>query len=217
MRLPTSFPLLHFFIPLFCFPILSAADTTSATPPLYTTHLFSLRPSPNPSPNDALPLATLFYNPQHPHLSRIESFTPPPNTTDLTSILVFPPSDGENPKRRKGDKYTSSLTATRGFHAPYTGRFSIHVSLSGEVLGAWYRSFTPDTPSSSSGNNGNDKGHHGHGDFDMTIQQQAPRVFLDKTSNKGAAAGQGALSQGQAGQGDEGEGGEVQEKTFFQK
>ncbi|KAL9128351.1 MAG: hypothetical protein Q9217_002955 [Psora testacea] len=202
---------------------LTAADTTESSPPLYTSHLYSLPPSPNPSPYDAQPLATLTYNPQYPHLSRLESFTPPPNTTDLTSILVFPPSDNnESESEGKGEKYISSSTATRGFHAPYKGRFSLHVSLTGQVLGVSYPSFEPSAAITTTSKNGKgnkgakNKDDNARGEFDLVLQKNAPGVFLEKANSKAAAAGgrsQGAGVKIEDGGGEETEG----EKTFFQK
>jgi len=139
--------------------------TTTAQPPLKTATLHHLSPTPKP-------LATLSFSPQHPHLSKLESFTPPPNSTSLTRIGV--------PLGSKS--YRTTLTATSSFHAPYVGRFRITVTPEGEVLGASFHA---------SLRNGEKEAGVGEerGDFDMLVVEKGPEIVGLEPEKKAGVQG----------------------------
>ena len=115
-----------------------------------------------------------------------------------------------------GERYRSSVTATRGFHAPYTGRFRVVLDTRGEVVAASWRARLSKGSAAAAAAVGKRKGESGdrRGDFDIVATKLAPRVAFDKPAKgKGAATG---ASPGAGAAGAEGEGEEV-EKTMLQK
>ncbi|KAK0508641.1 hypothetical protein JMJ35_008917 [Cladonia borealis] len=195
---PLSF-LLSLLIPL---PALTA---TSPPPPLQTLTLHHLPSNPTSTP---LPLAILTYHPHHPHLSHLQSFTPPPNTTTsssdaITQVALYRPQTNH---------LTSSAVATYAFHPPYKGRFRILVDpITGEAVAASYHAWLPKS-SSVVEKAKNNKQPGGKGDFDIqTIKSPPPIVFDKPAKAKGKAGATGA------GAGAVEPEGEPEEKTFLQK
>jgi len=195
---------------------LSSAASSPPTPPsLYTATLHALPSSPTPS--SPKPLAVLAYHPLHPHLSKLESFTPPKNTSDPEAIMqvaIYMP-DGDAKSVKEG-RVRTSATATNGFCAPYKGRFRITVNNEGDVVGASWHAYLPTTSATKSASNGKGKTTEAtitRGDFDINTVKPAPGVVFDApTKGKGLAAAAGAALGG----GTEGEE-EPADKTFLQK
>ncbi|KAG8530102.1 uncharacterized protein KY384_005584 [Bacidia gigantensis] len=199
------------YITLLLLSLLPSTLQTTPPSPQQTASIFTHTPN---NPPSFSPLATLTYNPFDPSTARTLSLTPPKNTTDLTSIAVFSPPHTSKPSAK--GTFRSSVTATRGFHAPYKGRFTVVVSVDGdEVLGVSWRSW----PSKEGGKGkGSDKGKgkgkggkgevEGRGDFDIVVQARAPVPVLDSKGGKGQVKATGA-------EGEEGE--EKDERSFIQK
>lgn len=210
------------FVSLLTLIPISSAATSGAPPSLFKATLHALPSSPIPS--SPKPLAVLAYHPLHPHVSRLESFTPPANTTDtaaLTQVAIYMPH-GSKDAITAGHLRTSA-TATNSFHTPYKGRFRITVNAEGEVLSASWHAYLPKNAATKGVLNGKGKDSEiasGRGDFDIMTVKPAPGVVFDvPTKGKSAVAGIGAAlgigeQTGQTGQ--EGEE-EVVEKTFLQK
>ena len=177
---------LPFFLALLP-PSFSATTISPADKPaLQTITLHHLSSS-----HSAKTLATLAFFPSDPSLSKVQSFTPPHNSTYLTRIAipVSPSSSSKN------NDYRTTLTSTSSFHAPYTGRFRILITQEGEVLGAsWHAS-----PSSSN----KPTLREGQGDFDIVLVEKGPQITGLEPEKKIGADGKAD--------------GEVEEKTFLQK
>ncbi|KAL9066823.1 MAG: hypothetical protein Q9161_007329 [Pseudevernia consocians] len=174
-------------------------------------------------PNTTQVLYTILtYSPLHPHLSTLKSFTPPSNNTSdpdaLTSVVVY--LDGQT----SGPGYRSSVTATRGFHAPYTGRFRVVLDANGEVAAASWHSHLAQSSAAAAGKGkgkGKRKGESGsaenrRGDFDVRRTKAAPSVVFDKAVKGTGGGATGAGTGAGTAAGTEGEE-EVVEKTLFQK
>ena len=204
MRLLSLLPFICFHGPL------SWAATANADPPLQTTHLFYRNVVPLQNDKEASPfspLATLTYTPSSPHNARVVSLTPPPNNTEYTSVALSDPGSSQ-PSR-------STVTTTRGFHAPYTGRFRLMLSADGlNALSASYQAFLPPEPSNAQKRKDGKKvdGANERGDFDIAWQARAPAIHLDKPGKKGQKSI--GISMPNA-ENEEGE--QVEEKSFLQK
>lgn len=161
-----------------------------------------------PDPSSFKPLATLAYSTSTPHNARITSLTPPPNTTEYTSIALFDPKEPHSSR--------STVTATRGFHEPYRGRFRLLLSVDGDdVLSASYYSFYSVTSRDKGEGKSQGKGANGEAEreeFDINFQARAPAIHLDRPAKKGQKV---LGATGPDAEGDDGEA--VEEKTFFQK
>ncbi|KAL6718257.1 hypothetical protein ACLMJK_004345 [Lecanora helva] len=188
----------------------------AATAPLHTATLYHFPPSSAP-----LPLATLLYIPHQPHLSSLESFIPPPNTTSTTSTTRLGIYLPNNTTDLNSPHLRTSATATYSFHAPYTGRFRLLVDpKSGECIGVSWRAWWDEGKGREEGKKekGKRKGggkevvEDGRGDFDVVLQKEAPVVVFDKPA-KGKGGQQQGAGQGHGVDGEE----EVVEKTFLQK
>ncbi|KAL8790553.1 MAG: hypothetical protein Q9195_006297 [Heterodermia aff. obscurata] len=189
MRLPLS-SLLPSALLLF-----SVTANAASQPDLHTSTIYH-----HPfSASTPTPLATIAYNPLHPHLSTIESFKPPkPSKTDdgTTRIAV---ALGEKASYRSTLVDLKSLREGRG-------RFRISVSEEGALIGVGWHP-TPSVPVKEK-----EKKVGGKGEFDMLVMREGPRAMVDKT----LPAAKGKKKAETAGEsGEEGE--EEVEKTFLQK
>lgn len=182
----------------------SPHSVLASSPPTYTTTIHHFPPS-SPTP---LPLATLSFNPLHPNLSKLLTFTPPSasasNSTELTRIAVILPSSDPSAAPR----YRTTLTSLASFHAPYKGRLSLVVTRSGHVLGASWRAGLATAPSNGEQQAIKTESGNGKGDFDLLVEKEGPRPLLEKVTVKGSSGGRVVV-------GEDGE--EVEEKTLLQK
>ncbi|KAL8996063.1 MAG: hypothetical protein Q9169_004339 [Polycauliona sp. 2 TL-2023] len=198
----------HFILTL----LSTIPSTFSASPPapLQTVTIHSLPSTPSLS-SPAKPLATLTFSPQHPHLSKISSFTPPrlnpANKEDIIQVGIC--YDGTKDCR-------TTATLAKSFHPPYRGRFRIVVTRQGEVLSVSWRSWLPNSSSPIVKEDERRYQEGGRGDFDIVVQSQAPGVWVDKPATKGRAkAAGGKAEEGKGKEGDEEE--EVDERSFLQR
>ena len=156
------------------------------------------------------PLATIAFNPQHPHLSTIESFKAPKaskNDQDSTRIAV----DVSRPSGEKS-RYRTTLVDFRSLKEG-RGRFRVSVTEEGELVGvAWHPTISVPTKEGKEAM----KKVGGKGEFDMMIMREGPRAMVDRTlpTAKGKKKSEGIKGEGT---GPDGEGEEEVEKTFLQK
>ncbi|KAL9611144.1 MAG: hypothetical protein Q9167_004197 [Letrouitia subvulpina] len=217
-------------------PLAHTASSSPTDPPIYTTHLHHLSPKP-------APLATLSFSPQFPHLSRLLSFTPPPNSTSnpdaITSVGIcfspHPPSDSSeksNPNtpahnhNHPSSRCRTTATATRGFYPPAKGRFRLMVDAEGQVLGASWHSWVPTEKAKAAAHTETQaqaklKGvKEGEERYEEGGKGDFDLVLVKDAprphAGDGAAGGKGR-TQGIAREGEEGEEEEVVERTFLQK
>lgn len=175
--------------------LLSITATAASQPDLHTSTIYH-----HPfSASTPTPLATIAFNPLHPHLSTIESFKAPKpskNDDDTTRIAV---ALGEKARYRSTLVDLKSLREGRG-------RFRISVSEEGVLAGAGWH------PTASVPVKEKENKVDGKGEFDMLVTREGPKAMVDQT----LPAAKGKKKAEVAGQnGEEGE--EEVEKTFLQK
>ncbi|KAL8725241.1 MAG: hypothetical protein Q9166_007480 [cf. Caloplaca sp. 2 TL-2023] len=184
--------------------------SSAPSPPLQTLIVHSL-PSTSSLSSPAEPIATLNYSPEHPHLSKISSFSPPTRPKDEDALIQIGVCFDGNKECR------TTATMTKSFHPPYKGRFRIVTNKEGEVLSVSWRAWLSSSSTSSAVEDNEGKYQPGgKGDFDVVVQSQAPGVWVDKPVTKGKGKGRAGGGKAEE-EKKEGEEEEVDERSFLQK